>query len=212
MNITIHLRPIIVSILFFTSLEIFSQTSTKIKEVPAPKIGYVSLNYLLQQQPEFKDIQTMLTTKQQQVMAELKRLNEELQVKVETYQKEATQLSDISKLDREKELLHLQNRIQDFEQTAQKQIKAQSNQLLDPLIKKIQTAVNAFAKENNYRYVFNSDTNSVWPTLLYALEEDALNDSLLNKMGISKPSNVTKLKDTSSTILEKQTGTQGDKF
>ena len=213
MNITVYLRTTAVSILFVTSLTIFAQTSskTKEKEVLPTKIGYVSIEYLLQQQPEFKDIQTTLSTKQQQVVAELKRLNEEFQAKAEAYQKGASQLNDITKLDREKELQHLQNRIQDFEQTAQKQVKAQSNQLLDPLLKKIQTNVNAYAKENNYRYVFNSDANSPWPTLLYAQEEDALNDSLLKKMGITPPVKETKPKDPVATAIENEVNTKKDK-
>lgn len=209
----VYLRTAVVSVFFFTSLAIFAQTpsKTKEKETPPTKIGYVSVDYLLQQQPEFKDIQTTISTKQQQVVGELKRLNEEFQAKAEAYRKDNSQLNDIIRLDREKELQHLQNRMQDFDQTAQKQVKEQSNQLLSPLLKKVQTAVNAYAKENNYRYVFNSDANSPWPTLLYAPEEDGLNEALLKKMGITPPAKDTNSKETAATTPEKQPDSTKDK-
>lgn len=204
MNILDYLRKSTIGLSLFVSLTVFSQPSAKVKEVSSSKMGYISAEYVLKQQPEFKTIESEVAAKQQQIKAELKRLDEELQTKATSFQKEAPQLSDIVKLEREKELQHLQNRIRDFEQTAQEQVKTQSNQLIAPLIKKLQETVKAYASENNYRYIFNSDVNSPFPTLLYSPEEDNLNNSLLSKMGINVVASETRSKEQNSTELEKQ--------
>ncbi|OIN60194.1 OmpH family outer membrane protein [Arsenicibacter rosenii] len=164
-----------------------AQTAAPTTSAAGPlKLGYTSMDYLLQQVPESKDIQNQLTIQQQQAANELKRLNTELQTKFETYQKGAAQMSDVIRADREKELQGLQTRIQEFEQNAQQQLQAKYQQLVNPVIQKIQKNIDAVAKENGYTYVFNLDAGAgTAVVLLYAPEDNNITELVLKKMGVT---------------------------
>jgi outer membrane protein len=50
----------------------------------------------------------------------------------------------------------LQARIQDYQVKAEEDIQKKYNELTEPIIKKVQDAINAVAAEGKYTYVFDS--------------------------------------------------------
>ncbi|WP_020605060.1 OmpH family outer membrane protein [Spirosoma spitsbergense] len=151
----------------------------------ALKLGYTNIDYVLSQTPEAKDIQNQLTIQRTQTENELKRMQKELEEKYGAYEKGAAQMSDVIRKDRETELQGLQSRIQEFSQTAQTSLQTKYQQLVNPVVQKIQKAIDAVAKEENYQYVFNLDAGAnTIPILLVAPEENNITDSVLKKLGI----------------------------
>ncbi len=149
------------------------------------KLGYTNIDYVLSQTPEAKDIQNQLTIQRTQTENELKRMQKELEDKYGAYEKGAAQMSDVIRKDRETELQGLQSRIQEFSQTAQTSLQTKYQQLVNPVVQKIQKAIDAVAKEENYQYVFNLDAGAnTIPILLVAPEENNITDSVLKKLGI----------------------------
>ena len=149
------------------------------------KLGYTNIDYVLSQTPEAKDIQNQLTIQRTQTENELKRMQKELEEKYGAYEKGAAQMSDVIRKDRETELQGLQSRIQEFSQTAQTSLQTKYQQLVNPVVQKIQKAIDAVAKEENYQYVFNLDAGAnTIPILLVAPEENNITDSVLKKLGI----------------------------
>ncbi|GAB4047470.1 OmpH/Skp family outer membrane protein [Spirosoma litoris] len=149
------------------------------------KLGYTNIDYVLSQTPEAKDIQNQLTIQRTQSENELKRMQKELEDKYSAYEKGAAQMSDVIKKDRETELQSLQARIQEFSQTSQQSLQAKYQQLVNPVVQKIQKAIDAVAKENGYQYVFNLDAGAnTIPILLVAPEENNITELVLKKMGI----------------------------
>lgn len=149
------------------------------------KLGYTNIDYVLSQTPEAKDIQNQLTIQRTQTENELKRMQKELEEKYGAYEKGAAQMSDVIRKDRETELQGLQGRIQEFSQTAQTSLQTKYQQLVNPVVQKIQKAIDAVAKEENYQYVFNLDAGAnTIPILLVAPEENNITDSVLKKLGI----------------------------
>ncbi len=150
------------------------------------KLGYTNIDYILSQTPESKDIQNQLTIQRTQAENELKRLQKEFEDKLAAYEKGAPQMSDVIKADREKELQSLQTRTQEFNQSAQQQLQAKYQQLVNPVIQKIQKNIDAVAKENAFTYIFNLDAGAgTTPILLYAPEDGNVTDLVLKKMGIT---------------------------
>lgn len=150
------------------------------------KLGYTNIDYILSQTPESKDIQNQLTIQRTQAENELKRLQKEFEDKLAAYEKGQAQMSDVIKADREKELQSLQSRTQEFNQSAQQQLQAKYQQLVNPVIQKIQKNIDAVAKENAFTYIFNLDAGAgTTPILLYAPEEGNVTDLVLKKMGIT---------------------------
>ncbi len=149
------------------------------------KLGYTNIDYVLAQTPEAKDIQNQLTIQRTQSENELKRMQKELQDKYENYQKGEAQMSDVIRKDRETELQGLQGRIQEFGRTAETSLQTKYQQLVNPVVQKIQKAIDAVAKENAYTYVFNLDAGAnTIPILLVAPEENNITELVLRKMGI----------------------------
>ncbi|MCY7360057.1 MAG: OmpH family outer membrane protein, partial [Rudanella sp.] len=84
------------------------------------------------------------------------------------------------------ELQSLQGRFQDFQRNADTQLQQKYQQLVNPVIQKIQKNVDATAKENGYNYVFNLDAGAGTAViLLYAPEDNNITDLVLKKMGIT---------------------------
>lgn len=149
------------------------------------KLGYTNIDYVLAQTPEAKDIQNQLTIQRTQAENELKRMQKELEDKVGIYEKGAAQMSDVIRKDRETELQGLQGRIQEFGRTAETSLQTKYQQLVNPVVQKIQKAIDAVAKENAYTYVFNLDAGAnTIPILLVAPEQDNITELVLRKMGI----------------------------
>ncbi|WP_461050873.1 OmpH/Skp family outer membrane protein [Spirosoma arcticum] len=149
------------------------------------KLGYTNIDYVLAQTPEAKDIQNQLTIQRTQSENELKRMTKELEDKYAAYEKGAAQMSDVIRKDRETELQGLQGRIQEFGRTAETSLQTKYQQLVNPVVQKIQKAIDAVAKENAYTYVFNLDAGAnTIPILLVAPEQDNITELVLRKMGI----------------------------
>jgi outer membrane protein len=166
-----------------------TSTSTTTAGSTAPagplKLGYTNIDYVLAQTPEAKDIQNQLTIQRTQSENELKRMQKELQDKYESYEKGAAQMSDVIRKDRETELQGLQGRIQEFGRTAETSLQNKYQQLVNPVVQKIQKAIDAVAKDNAYTYVFNLDAGAnTIPILLVAPEQDNITELVLRKMGI----------------------------
>ena len=149
------------------------------------KLGYTNIDYVLSQTPEAKDIQNQLTIQRTQSENELKRMQKELEDKYEAYQKGGAQMTDVIRKDRETELQSLQTRIQEFGRTAEQSLQTKYQQLVNPVVQKIQKAIDAVAKDNGYQYVFNLDAGAnTIPILLVAPEENNITELVLKKMGI----------------------------
>ena len=150
------------------------------------KIGYTSMDYLLGQMPETKDIQNQLTIQRTQLENEQTRMSKEFQEKLQVFEKGGAQMSEIIRADREKELQGLQQRFQEFQKNAESTLQQKYQQLVSPVLQKIQKNIDATAKENGYSHVFNLDAGAGTAViLLYAPEDGNISDLVLKKMGVT---------------------------
>ena len=150
------------------------------------KIGYTSMDYLLGQSPEAKDIQNQLTIQRTQVENELQRMQKEFQDKLQAFEKGGAQMSEVIRADREKELQSLQSRFQEFQKNGESTLQQKYQQLVSPVIQKIQKNIDAVAKENGYSHVFNLDAGAGTAViLLYAPEDGNISDLVFKKMGVT---------------------------
>jgi outer membrane protein len=148
------------------------------------KIGFTSVEYVLSQMPESKQIESDLKTYGTQLEAQLKTKTTEYQGKVDAYQKGASTMTPVIKADKEKELQTLGQSIQEFQQTAQQSMQQKQQTLLRPVLDKIQKNIDAVANDQGYTYILNSDSGSN-PILLHGPKEGDVSDAILKKMGIT---------------------------
>ena len=144
------------------------------------KIGHINFEGLLQQMPEFKTVQTTLTTYEKQFIDQISAMQTELQTKGQEYQKTQAGMTDAIRTSKQAELQDIQKRIQDLNTSAQQQVEAKSNELIKPLSDKIRTATEAVAKEKGYAYVINSAQTQ----LIVSPPGDDLMDAVKAKLGV----------------------------
>ncbi len=148
------------------------------------KIGYTSVEYVLSQMPESKQIESDLKAYGTQLEAQIKSKQTEYQTKLEAYQKGGPTMTPVIKADKEKELTTLGQSIQEFGQSAQQSMQQKQQTLLRPVLDKIQKTIDAVAEENGYTYVLNSDSGSN-PVLLHGPKDGDVSEIILKKMGIT---------------------------
>ncbi len=146
----------------------------------AQKIGYVDLQELMQLMPEYKKANTDMEAFGKSLEDELKKMSDEFQKKVADYQKNEKTLPDAIKEVKQKELQDMQGRIQEFQQSAQENIRKRETELLKPIIEKAKTAIAAVAKEGSYSYVFDSSAAG----FLYKPDGDNMLAKVKTKLGI----------------------------
>ncbi len=148
--------------------------------VNAQKLGYIDLQELMQLMPEYKKANTDMEAYGKTLEDELKTMSDEFQKKVADYQAKEKTMSEAIKDVRQKELQDMNSRIQEFQQTAQENIRKKEADLLKPIIEKAKTAIGQVAKENGYSYIFDSSAAG----FLYKPDGDNVMAKVKTKLGI----------------------------
>ena len=150
------------------------------------KIGYISLDYILAQMPEAKQVETELTATKTQYDNMYQSKVKDFQAKYADYEKNGAGMADVIKADREKELQGLQGSIEEFRQNSSTSLQKKQAQLLQPLLKKVEENMHAAAKENGFAFVFNYDAGQgTTPIVLHAPDDANISDLILKRMGIT---------------------------
>ncbi|MCA8832190.1 OmpH family outer membrane protein [Hymenobacter pini] len=162
----------------------FTTATASMAQTAAPlKIGYTSVEYVLSQMPESKQIESQLKDYSTQLKNQLDAKQNDFRTKLEAYQKGGATMPDPVKADKEKELQNLQQSMQEFQQNAEMSLQQKQQALLKPALDKLQKNIDAVAEENGYTYILNSDGAS--PVLLHGPKDGDVSDLILKKMGIT---------------------------
>ena len=84
----------------------------------------------------------------------------EYQNKMQDYEANVATMSNLVKQSKEKEIVDIQNRIQQFQANAEQEFEAKRGELLAPILDKIQNAINAVGKEKGYTYILDLATGA----------------------------------------------------
>ena len=151
------------------------------------KIGYTNAEYLLGLLPEAKQIEAELRAYETQLQNQLKAKYQDLQTKIGDYQANEASYNELIKADKQRELTNLQESLQQFQTDAEQSLVTKRNQLLQPAVEKIGTAIQAVAEENSYSMVLSAGSPG-FDVLLYANEKHDVSELVLEKLGIDPPS------------------------
>jgi len=144
------------------------------------KLGHLNSNELLMAMPERTNIENQIKKYAQELESQLSAMTNEYQAKVQNFQANEATMTEAIKNDKIKEITNLEQRINEFQQTAQQDLQAKEENLLKPLIDKAKKAIEDVAKENNYTYIFDSGVG----VLLYQRDSDDIMPLVKKKMGL----------------------------
>ena len=127
------------------------------------KIAHVNTAEILEAMPDKeraeKDLEKYYTELQNQLQA----MAREYQTKMQDYEANQATMSNLVRQSKEKEIVDLQTRIQQFQLNAEQEFEAKRAELLKPILDKIQNAINAVGREKGYTYIIDLATGAaVW--------------------------------------------------
>ena len=130
------------------------------------KYGHINSQEIMKQMPGVDSLQIKIQIFQQQMQDVYQSMVDEYQTKKEKFDKEAGTMTTSVRKMKEDELLTLQNRIMEFQNTVQSDIEEEQYRLLKPFQDTLQKAIDDVAKEKGFTYIFDTQI------LLYSGGED----------------------------------------
>ncbi|HLF64599.1 MAG TPA: OmpH family outer membrane protein [Saprospiraceae bacterium] len=151
--------------------------------VHAQKFGHINTSALLEAMPEVKTADQLLAAFQEGLIkgGETKAATFEADYKKYLEDVNNGVLSKVQQADRENALAKAQQEIQQYEQQVQLQVLQKREELLKPILQKVDEAIKAEGKEGGYLFIFDS---SVSGALLFAQESDDLLSAVKKRLGI----------------------------
>ncbi len=119
------------------------------------KFGHIDMQALIQVMPERATAETEFNAFQGELEDILGEMQTELQTKMGEFEKMDATVSEIKKNAKITEIQDLQQRIQNYQVTAQQQLQQKQSELLQPVFDKAEKAIADVAKENGLIYVFD---------------------------------------------------------
>ena len=118
------------------------------------KIGYVDSQVIIDMMPESAKIQQDLQAYYSELQAQLQAMATEYQTKMRDYEANSATMSNILRQSKEKEIVDLQGRIQEFQAGAEADLAAKQEELSKPMLDKIKKAIDEVVKAKGLAYVF----------------------------------------------------------
>ena len=117
--------------------------------------GHVNSQEILNIMPEAATAQLALQAELQGLQEQGQMMMEEFEAQQKEFQINQESMNDAVRNDKLKSLENLQERIVLFEQSAEQSIQMKQAELYEPILTKIQNAIDDVAKEKGYAYIFD---------------------------------------------------------
>ena len=129
--------------------------------VSAQKFARINVQDIVMAMPEFEEAQKNLEAFGKDLNEQMEQIQVEFNNKLADFQKnQATMAASIKQM-KQQELEQLQQRFSEFQQIAQQDFQKKQAELIEPVQKKAQEAVNKVAKSNGYVVVFDTSVPSL---------------------------------------------------
>ena len=134
------------------------------------RLGHINSAELLELMPEKKVAVEKTQKLASDLQVKMESMSAEYEQKIADYQKGQATMSQTIRQSTESDIMALQQRIQQFQVTAQEEIGKEEQRLLQPILDKARTAIENVAKANGFTYIFDVSTGAT----VYEGGEDVL--------------------------------------
>lgn len=149
-----QLKSLVIVVILFIGTHVSAQT----------KVAHIDVQALMTSMPEMKTAQDQLKKIKENYDKDYNNMVTEYQTKLQKYEQESATAGDALNETRSKEMQDMGTRIQQFQQTAQKELGQKEVDLMKPLFEKGQKAIQKIAKAKGVNYVLDSTSPG---TVLY---------------------------------------------
>lgn len=124
------------------------------------KVGYYNRVAIIQSMPEYTEATKKMDQLSQDYEKEIMLIQEEYQKKGSEYIAGRDTMPEAIRLRRESEIQDLQQRLESFVTDSRNNLNKQQQDLLQPITKKMDTAVQTVGKDNNFMLIFDTSAKA----------------------------------------------------
>ena len=150
--------------------------------VSAQKFGHINSTQLLSFMPETKMADSTLKLFSEELEGRLKTMGLEYQTKMQEFKTldASGSMSGPIRDSKIKEITDLEDRIGQFQESAQQSLQTKKEEVYSPIIKKAEDAIQSVAKDGTYTYIFDTSIG----VLLFAEDSKNIMSLVKVKLGI----------------------------
>ena len=157
------------------SLILFSYVLAEIK------IGYVDSNEIMSNFEEVRQVQVDLEKEQRRLEGDLNNLISRLDSLKQDYQRQRLLMSESRRNEKENEITNMEKSVQQFQLDKfgpEGEIYKKQNQLLKPVLGKIDAAIQQVGSDRGYDFILDAMSGA----LLYALDSHNLTEAVMDEL------------------------------
>ena len=123
----------------------------------AQKIGFVDQQAILASMPGMQDVQQQIQQEMKEQQRQLQQKRQAFQKKVQQFQQQQSLLDDSARAERKRQLQKRQQELQQSTRKRQKQMQQRRRKLMQPLLKKLQGAIDKVAAQQELEAVMRQE-------------------------------------------------------
>lgn len=171
--------------LFLAALSLIAVAGVQAQDL---KIGYANVDFIIAYMPETQSMQQSLATYEKKLAESLRVKQTYAQSKYQEYLELAETEKDTAILNaKQRELMALDQEIQKAAADADKKLNDKRQEMLSPIIDKLQTAIDSLSSEEKYSFILNSTDSNGTSIILYGPKEHDVTFRLMKRLGITIP-------------------------
>lgn len=125
------------------------------------KFGHINVQKLISELPGKQEADRQLQKEAESLQSQLQVMSQELDQKYTNYMEQRDSMSQLVRSTREKEIQDYDQRIQNFNRLAQESLSEKEQELLEPIISKVENAIQEVGEEQGFIYIFDLSSQSI---------------------------------------------------
>jgi len=145
------------------------------------KIGYVDSNQIMSNFEEVRQIQVDLEKEQRKLESELNELITQLDSLQQDYERQRLLMSETRRQEKENEIMNMKKSAEEFQLKKfgpEGEIYKKQNELLKPVLKKIDDAIQKVGGDQGYDFILDAMSGA----LVYALDSHNLTEDVMDEL------------------------------
>ena len=145
------------------------------------KIGYVDSNEIMSKFEEVRQVQVDLEKEQRRLESEFNSLVAQLDSLQQDYERQRLLMSETRRQEKENEIINMKKSAEEFQLKKfgpEGEIYRKQNELLKPVLKKIDVAIQKVGNEQGYDFILDAMSGA----LLYALDSHNLTEDVMDEL------------------------------
>ncbi len=125
------------------------------------KFGHVNMQELILELPEKKAADEKLQAEAQTLQNRMQKMSDEHEAKFKEYLEERETMPELIRTTMEKEIQDIEQRLQNYQMMAQQTLAKKEQELYQPILEKLQKAIDTVGQTNGLIYIFDVSSQVV---------------------------------------------------